>query len=109
MTPGDREGAAVERQRLADDLGSAPSRRQSALEITAPWSSSNHRPTIGLTPRLWASDGVTSSADDVLRLAREGHVEAGRPEPAERVEAPRALLVLLTGRETCAPSAGRAR
>ena len=74
---------------------SAPRRRHSAFEITAPWSSTNHCPTIGLTPRLRASDGVTSAPDDVLRLARERHVEAGGREPAEHVEALRALLVLL--------------
>ena len=40
---------------------SDPSRLQSELEITAPWSSANHWPTMGLTPRFRAREGVTAA------------------------------------------------
>ena len=39
------------------------------------------------------------SADHMLRLSRKRHVEAGWPEPTERVEALRPLLKLLKIRE----------
>ncbi len=96
---GDREGAAVERQRLADD---AWIRSEPPPERTG-----DHRPLVVGEPL--AHDGVDAEvpgergrdrcAADVLRLARERQVEAARPEPAEHVEAPRALLILLKVRE----------
>ena len=79
--------------------GSDPSRLQSELEITTPWSSANHWPDDGVDAEVPDERGRDRCAADVLRLARERHVEAAGLEPAEHVEAARALLILLKVRE----------